>query len=193
MNSGPIEEWRQNSSHKLPHHNTEVNCELSASILKHTRTCRHSWMDKSAQMSHELQPCISLHWLHGNLWCLRLYLYIFQTLIVKHECRCALGLVFKVHSGRRGCRNVCNNVTAKLQHTIYVTERAALSRLPAAIKGSGALLVPQRSAERCSRLYRHQFQRASLFIMHPFFYAGAYGKTHTHMHAHICHQGWYML
>lgn len=117
-------------------------------------------------------------------------LNIFQTLTVEHECRRVLGLVFQVHPGRRGWRNVCNNVTAKLQHTIYVTERAALSRLPAAIKGSGALLVPQRSAERCSRLCRHQFQRASLFVMHTyFFYAGVYGKTHTHTHTHICHQG----
>lgn len=105
-------------------------------------------------------------------------LNIFQTLTVKHECRCVLGLVFKVHPGRRGCWNVCNNVTAKLQHTIYVTERAALSRLPAAIKGSGALLVSQRSAERYSRLYRHQFQRASLFIMHTFFMLEPTGR-HT--------------
>lgn len=107
-------------------------------------------------------------------------LNIFQTLTVERECRRVLGLVFQVHPGRRGWRNVCNNVTTKLQHTIYVTERAALSRLPAAIKGSGALLVPQRSAERahvCAVISSREHRCSSCILF--FFMLEPTGR-HTH-------------
>lgn len=106
-------------------------------------------------------------------------LNVFQTHTVKHDCRRVLGHMYKVHRGRRGF----NDVTAKLQRTIYVTETAALSLLPAAIKGSGALLVPQRSAERCSCLCRHQYQKhhcSSCILL--FLCWSLRENTHTHAH-----------